>query len=136
MSGGGGGHTILGTKTVTENGTYVALDDEFDGYSTVTVALPLNSKSITANGTYLASSDELEGYTDVTVNVSPNVGTKTITENGTYLASSDNKDGYSEVTAEEIQIIKNRNAGQPAEPLYDRSHNRFVRFCRVTGRIL
>lgn len=98
MSGGGGGHTILGTKTVTENGTYVALDDEFDGYSTVTVALPLNSKSITANGTYLASSDELEGYTDVTVNVSPNVGTKTITENGTYLASSDNKDGYSEVT--------------------------------------
>ena len=38
--------------------------------------------------------------------------------------------GYSEMTAEEVQIIKNRNAGQPAEPLYDKRHNRFVRFCR------
>lgn len=28
---------ILGTKTITENGTYLAVDDTFDGYSQVTV---------------------------------------------------------------------------------------------------
>lgn len=38
--------------------------------------------------------------------------------------------GYSEATAEEILLIKNRVSGQPAEPIYQRSHNRFVRFCR------
>lgn len=38
--------------------------------------------------------------------------------------------GYSEATAEEILIAKNRVAGKPAEPLYDRKYNRFIRFCR------
>ena len=38
--------------------------------------------------------------------------------------------GYSEAMAEEIVIQKNRVAGKPAEPLYERKHGRFVRFCR------
>lgn len=38
--------------------------------------------------------------------------------------------GYSEAVAEEVLLIKNRANGQPAEPLYDRGHNKFVRFCR------
>ena len=38
--------------------------------------------------------------------------------------------GYSEATAEEILLIKNRVNGKPAEPIYDRRYNRFVRFCR------
>ena len=38
--------------------------------------------------------------------------------------------GYSEVTAEEVMISKNRTAGKPAEPLYDKSRNKFVRFWR------
>lgn len=38
--------------------------------------------------------------------------------------------GYSEATAEEIMLYKNRAHGQPAEPIYDRGHNKFVRFCR------
>ena len=38
--------------------------------------------------------------------------------------------GYSEATAEEILIVKNRVAGKPAEPLYERKHNRFTRFIR------
>lgn len=38
--------------------------------------------------------------------------------------------GYSEATAEEILMLKNRVNGQPAEPIYERSHNKFVRFCR------
>ena len=38
--------------------------------------------------------------------------------------------GYSSATAEEILILKNRAAGNPSEPLYDRSHNKFVRFWR------
>ena len=38
--------------------------------------------------------------------------------------------GYSEATAEEIVIMKNRIAGKPAEPLYEKNQNRFIRFCR------
>ena len=38
--------------------------------------------------------------------------------------------GYSEATAEEILIAKNRALGKPAEPLYDSSCSRFVRFWR------
>lgn len=39
MSGGGGG-AVLGTKTITENGTYNASADSLDGYSSVTVNVP------------------------------------------------------------------------------------------------
>ena len=38
--------------------------------------------------------------------------------------------GYSEAMAEEVMIVKNRTAGKPAEPLYEKKHGRFVRFCR------
>ena len=86
------------TKTIYDNGTYVAETDNADGYSQVTVALPLDEKSITSNGVYLASADDLKGFTKVTVNVpSPTLGTKNITSNGTYNASSDNLGGYSQV---------------------------------------
>lgn len=37
--------------------------------------------------------------------------------------------GYSEAAAEQVVIMKNRVAGQPAEPLYQK-HNKFVRFWR------
>ena len=65
------GNCYLGTKTITENGTYDALAD-----------------------------DSIDGYSEVTVDVEPNLGTKTITANGTYLASSDDLDGFSEVTVD------------------------------------
>ena len=38
--------------------------------------------------------------------------------------------GYSEATAEEVMIMKSRTSGLPAEPLYDKGHNKFVRFWR------
>ena len=59
----------LDTKTITQNGTYDASDDDLEGYSSVNVNLPLATKSITANGNYKASDDNLEGYTEVDVNV-------------------------------------------------------------------
>lgn len=53
---------VLTTKTVTENGTYTASDDDADGYSSVTVNVPTGAEtfavtitlgdSITANKTY------------------------------------------------------------------------------------
>ena len=67
-------NNILGEKTITENGTYYAPDDNVDGYLKVNANIPLGTKSITANGTYTASSDSLAGYSQVTVNVPP-VGT-------------------------------------------------------------
>ena len=36
--------------------------------------------------------------------------------------------GYSEATAEQVLILKNRYAGEPCEPLYEKKHNKFVRF--------
>lgn len=43
-----------------------------------------------------------------------------------YLINS----GFSEMAAEEVEVMKNRTAGKPVEPLYDKSHNKFVRFWR------
>lgn len=41
---GGGGSTLV-TKTITENGTYTASDDSADGYSEVTVNVPISGSS-------------------------------------------------------------------------------------------
>lgn len=41
---GGGGSTLV-TKTITENGTYTATDDDADGYSEVTVNVPTSGSS-------------------------------------------------------------------------------------------
>lgn len=60
------------TRTITENGTYEAADDNADGYVEVTVNVPeptLVEKSITANGEYDPADDEADGYSSVTVNV-------------------------------------------------------------------
>ena len=58
------------------------------------------AKSITQNGTYSASDDNLDGYSEVTVDVSSSsvLGAKSITQNGTYDPALDNLDGYSSVT--------------------------------------
>lgn len=43
-----------------------------------------------------------------------------------YLINS----GYSQATAEDVFMQKNRLAGQPIEPLYEKNQNRFVKACR------
>jgi len=66
---------VLEATTFTQNGTYVASDEDLDGYSSVTVNVSggggstLITKSISANGTYNASSDNADGYSSVTVSV-------------------------------------------------------------------
>lgn len=76
-SGGGG---TLGTKTITQNGTYNATDDDLDGYSAVTVNVsggitPTGTKqiSITQNGTI---TEDVTNYAsaEITVNVSGGSG--------------------------------------------------------------
>jgi len=64
--------TQLTTKTITENGTYKAVDDGYFGYSEVTVNVPaatpnLDRKTITKDGIYKAVDDNLDGYSEVTV---------------------------------------------------------------------
>lgn len=88
---------VLIDKTVVNNGTYNANDDDADGYKKVVVALPLGTKNITQNGSYSASSDNVRGYSNVNVNVQENLITKDIYVDGTYNASDDNADGYSSV---------------------------------------
>lgn len=72
----GGGGSTLGTKTITQNGTYNATDDNLDGYSEVTVSVsggvtPTGTKqiSITENGT---TTEDVTNYAsaEITVNVS------------------------------------------------------------------
>ena len=94
---------VLIDKTVVNNGTYNANDDDADGYKKVVVALPLGTKNITQNGTYEAVSDNVRGYTNVTVNVTPTTMQKNITQNGTYTASDDNVQGYSKVVVDVAQ---------------------------------
>ena len=97
----GGGSTLI-TKTITANGTYDAEDDDADGYSEVTVALPTgtagtptatkgsvsnHSISVTPSVTNTAgviSGGTING-TAVTVSASELVsGSETKTSNGTY----------------------------------------------------
>ena len=65
-----GGGSTLGTKSITNNGTYNASSDNLDGYSQVTVSVPASAvdsgtKSITANG----NNQDVVGYAAVNVNV-------------------------------------------------------------------
>ena len=73
-SGGGGSEPTLITKNITSNETYNASDDNADGYSSVTVAVPipepvLVGKTITESGIYSAKDDNADGYNEVTVNI-------------------------------------------------------------------
>lgn len=73
------GEVDLGTKTITENGSYLASEDGLSGYSSVEVDIPsvanLGSKVITENGSYSAATDGLDGYSDVEVNIPESGGT-------------------------------------------------------------
>jgi hypothetical protein len=91
----------LGSKTVTEGGTYNPEDDGLDGYSSFIVDIPsapvFVSKSITQNGTYNASDDDADGYSEVTVNIQNNIKlTKIMTQGKVSTASN-----YASVSFEE-----------------------------------
>lgn len=108
-SGGGGDTPVLIEKTITENGTYNAEDDEADGYSSVTVEVPSDTVCaivtvsvesgaiVTANGTegtYITTSGvgdvavlKIKRYGDYTISatkndVSSNIENLTVPEYG------------------------------------------------------
>jgi hypothetical protein len=63
----------MGTKAITQNGTYMAQADGYTGFSAVTVNVPQSAAvtdqlSVTANGTYTPPQG-VDGYDSVTVNV-------------------------------------------------------------------
>lgn len=64
----------------------------------------LISKTISQNGSYRAADDNADGYSDVVVNVSggssPVLVSKSISQNGTYNPSDDNADAYSQVVVD------------------------------------
>lgn len=112
--GGDGAAPVLGTKTITANGTYTAASDNLDGYDEVIANVPntyaaADEGKVVNNGALASQTAATYTTNDtydttlinsVTVNVSgasPTLITKTITENGTYDASDDNADGYSQV---------------------------------------
>ena len=106
--------SVLGTKSVTQNGTYDPSDDSLDGYSGVTVNVP-NSYSasdegkVVSNGALVAQTSDtktVNGTYDTTlnneivVNVAsgqPVIEPLSVTQNGTYTAPS-GVDGYSPVS--------------------------------------
>ena len=113
---GGASAPNLGTKTITQNGTYSAASDNLDGYSEVTANVPntyaaadegkvvnngalvaQTSRSITTNGTYDTTLND-----EVAVDVQPTLQAKTgiaITANGSSTYTPDaGYDGLSEVS--------------------------------------
>lgn len=85
---------VLKEKSISSNGIFEAEADGADGFSKVTVNVPVSSeasfttKRVTENGTYNAADDGADGYSSVTVNVTSGgvtpEGDKVITENGTF----------------------------------------------------
>lgn len=68
---------VLIAKKITENGLYLAEEDNADGFSEVEVDTPVPTfmeKTITGNGTYQASDDHVDGYNEVTVEILGNIG--------------------------------------------------------------
>ena len=61
-----------------------------DGYNPVIIALDIMPKSVTENGTYIAEEDNLDGYNQVSVNVPAPVTELSVTKNGTYRAEAPN----------------------------------------------
>lgn len=91
-SGGGGSEPILITKNITSNETYNASDDNADGYSSVTVAVPipepvLMGKTITESGTYSASDDNADGYNEVIVNTSSPADLLALVQNASSISN-------------------------------------------------
>lgn len=89
------------TKTIMSNGTYVAADDEADGYVSVTVDVGetvLEDLSVITNGTYTPP-EGVDGYNNITVDVKPNLSTLSVTANGTYIPPT-GTDGYNSVTVD------------------------------------
>ena len=102
QTGGGGGGSTLVPKTITANGTYDPADDDADGYSEVTVAIPagtegtptatkgsVSNHSISVTPSVTNSAGVISGGTHtgtaVTVSASELVsGSETKTANGTY----------------------------------------------------
>lgn len=85
------GGTTLITKTITANGTYSAEDDDADGYSDVTVAIP--SGTVTAPSTISGTSATVSTGTNTltltkTVSVTPSVTTAGYVSSGTAGNSS------------------------------------------------
>lgn len=98
MSGSGGSNIAPKPDPIIQNGTYLASDDDLDGYSSVEVDVDdanLGSVTFVANGRYTPT-EPLDGWNEVEVDISgaPTLGDKYITQNGTYEASADNYDGY------------------------------------------
>lgn len=68
---------IFVTKTITQNGTYSAIDDNADGYSSVIVNISgtpiLVQKTITTKGIYNPANDNADGYSLITVDIEENI---------------------------------------------------------------
>lgn len=83
---------VLGHGSFSANGSYRALDDNLDGYSTVDVSIPMAILSASSNGTYTPS---VGGYNQVNVNVP--LSSITISVNGSYSAA---QGGYNDITVD------------------------------------
>ena len=83
---GSGGDAVLVSKNITANGNYSPVDDNADGYSSVSVAVPgavLQAKTATANGTVTPDSG-YDGMSSVTVAI-PN--TYSAADNGKVVSN-------------------------------------------------
>lgn len=87
-------NNILTEKTITQNGTYYAPNDNVDGYVKVNANIPapnLNTRTIQNNGLFRSDVDGLDGYSNVLVNVAdntPNYEQLNVTQNGVYVPPS------------------------------------------------
>lgn len=130
-------------RIVTDN---AAGDDTYDWVAESDLA----EKEVTENGVYVAEDEDVNGYSKVTVNVAGGAGTqieKEITENGVYTAlDDDNAYGYSRVRVNvssgvgpegeeiEAQAVENISAGDTVYVLEGSSGGTASTYrCKLSG---
>lgn len=134
----------LVSKTVNQNGTYIAADDNANGYSQVTVnvaSTPLDDLSVTQNGTYVPTQGH--GFNEVEVDVQGGADFSVLTPLEYWYKDTDSgQEGDTPADNLELQYESyyynhtNRRIGYPNNYTHWNSETKYIEILRDFDAVL